>query len=190
MKNLNQIKNHYTIALLVFLFISCSDSGEDADPCANGPMLEIEDISASVAGKSNGSIEVVATGGSTPMQYSSDGTNFQSNPLFDGLSAGDYTLTVKDVNNCTSTAMATVEEIPEVFYANQIRPIIDTNCQISNCHGSNGSIPTFLTYNNVKDNALGIKFRTAAKTMPPTGALPDSEIQLISDWVDQGAPEN
>jgi hypothetical protein len=192
MKNLNLLKSCCSIyfLFLLLLFISCSDSGEDADPCASGPTLEINNITASVAGKNNGTIEVAASGGSNMLQYSIDGTNFQSAKLFTDLAPGDYTLTVKDANNCTSTASATVEEIPEVFYANQIRPIIDTNCQISNCHGSNGSIPTFATYDNVKNNAQGIKFRTSAKTMPPSGALPDSDIQLIANWVDQGAPNN
>jgi hypothetical protein len=169
---------------------SCSDSGDEPNPCTNGPVLEVDEVKPSVEGQDNGEITVSVTNGQSPYQYSLDGSTFQSDPVFPNLSANDYTLTVKDANNCTATTNAKVEEIAEVFYANQIRPIIDANCQISGCHGSNGSIPTFATYNDVKANALGIKFRTAGATMPPTGALPDNEIELIANWVDQGAPNN
>ena len=93
-------------------------------------------------------------------------------------------------NGCIDDDMQTIEEIPEVFYGNQIRPIIDTNCQVSNCHGSNGNIPTFATYNDVSSNASAIKFRTGNGTMPPNGSLSDGDIKLIADWVDIGAPEN
>lgn len=172
------------------LLTSCSDTGEEADPCSNGPSIEIDSITPSVEGMDNGEISVSGSGGQNPLQYSIDGTNFQTDNSFAGLSPGDYEITVEDANSCQSTAMASVTEIPEVFYASQIRPLLDTNCQLSGCHGSNPSLPTFATYANVKANALGIKFRTSAKTMPPTGALPDSQIQLIANWVDQGAPNN
>jgi mono/diheme cytochrome c family protein len=83
-----------------------------------------------------------------------------------------------------------IEELAEVFYANEIRPIFDANCQKSGCHGSNSSIPTFATYEDVKAKASSIKARTSAKSMPPAGPLSDSNIKLIADWVDQGAPNN
>ena len=37
------------------------------------------------------------------MQYSIDGLNFQSSATFNGLSAGNYTITVKDANGCTAS---------------------------------------------------------------------------------------
>ena len=86
--------------------------------------------------------------------------------------------------------MATVTEVPAVSYSNEIRPIIDTNCQISNCHGAQQGIPSFATYADVQANANNIKFRTSSGSMPPVGPLPDAEVKLISDWVDQGAPNN
>lgn len=85
--------------------------------------------------------------------FSIDGKNFQNNETFSNLAVGDYTIIVKDANDCTDSEMAKVDEIPEVFYANQIRPIIDVNCQITGCHGSNGSIPTFAAYDDVKAKA-------------------------------------
>lgn len=80
-----------------------------------------------------------------------------------------------------------------VSYANDIRPILDTNCQISPCHGTNAGIPSFATYNDVSANAAGIKSRTGNKSMPPSSSgksLTDDQIQMIADWVDDGAMNN
>jgi hypothetical protein len=48
-----------------------------------------------------GSLTVTASGGTGTLTYSKDGTNFQSSNVFTGLTAGDYTITVKDANGCT-----------------------------------------------------------------------------------------
>ena len=180
----------YFLATLLILN-SCSDSGEtDPDPCLNGPVIKVDNNKANVIGKSTGELKVSATGGSGPYMFSIDGTNFQSSGTFSNLLGDDYTISVIDANDCVDTEMVTVLEVPEVFYANQIRPLIDANCQLSGCHGSNASIPSWATYNDVKARASAIKARTSAKTMPPTGPLSDLNIQLIADWVDQGAPNN
>ena len=177
------------IAIIVILS-SCSDSTEDVGPCQNGPELSVDNVTLSIEGQSTGAIDVSAKNGTSPFTYSIDGVNFQGDGTFTDLAADDYTVTVKDANNCTDSKMATVTEVPEVSYANEIRPIIDTNCQLSSCHGDNPGIPSFATYPDVQANASGIKFKTSSGSMPPGGPLPDAEVQLISDWVDQGAPNN
>lgn len=51
-----------------------------------------------------GSFTVAASGGAgTGFEYSLDGTTFQENSTFNGLEAGDYTVTVRDANSCTAT---------------------------------------------------------------------------------------
>jgi len=180
----------YFIIILTVLN-SCNNSGDEVDPClSNPPEVKIDNITKSIIGKSSGEIVVSAIGGSEPYMFSIDGTNFQGSGIFDNLSAGDYTISVRDINDCSGTKLVKIEELAEVFYANEIRPIIDTNCQKSGCHGSNSSIPTFATYDDVKAKASSIKARTSAKSMPPAGPLSDSNIKLIADWVDQGAPNN
>jgi len=186
----NLLKLLGIIFMIVILFNSCSDSSEETDPCQNGPELSVDNITISIEGQSNGEISVSASSGKAPYMYSIDGTNFQSSATFSNLEGDDYTVTVKDANNCTDSKMATVVEVMEVSYADQVRPIIDTNCQISNCHGDSEGIPPWASYANVKAKAEEIKFKTTSGSMPPSGPLPDTEIQLISDWVDQGAPNN
>lgn len=188
--NRNLLKLGGIIAMLPFILNACSDSTEEADPCRNGPVLSVETVKVTVEGKSNGEIVVSATQGTSPLMYSIDGTNFQNNGTFSNLEANNYTITVKDANDCTDSNTAVVNEVQEVSYESQIRPIIDTNCQLSNCHGDNPGLPSWATYNDVLAKASDIKIRTGNKTMPPGGPLADDEIKLIADWVDQGAPNN
>ncbi len=188
--NRNLLKSVGLILIMSIILNSCDDAGDETDPCLNGPVLNVDNITGSIEGMENGEITVSTTGGNGPFQYSIDGAIFQNSGTFSGLESNDYTVTVKDANDCINTAMATVEEMAIVFYANQIRPIIDANCQISNCHGSNANIPSWATYDDVKAKASNIKSRTSNKTMPPNGGLSDADIKLIADWVDQGAPDN
>jgi len=46
----------------------------------------------------DGSISISASFGTAPYQFSLDGINYQSNPLFTGLRPGNYFFTVKDAN--------------------------------------------------------------------------------------------
>jgi gliding motility-associated-like protein len=83
-------------------------------------------------GESNGSISSSSTGGVLPFTYSwsTGGTNSFNT----GLSAGTYTLTVKDSNGCTSTASATVTQ-PAVLNATT-NVIANAGCN----GGNNGSV--------------------------------------------------
>jgi hypothetical protein len=48
-------------------------------------------------------------GGISSYQYSLDGTNFQSNNIFNGLGIGDYTVYAKDANGCIGTTRTRVD---------------------------------------------------------------------------------
>ncbi|MGJ8665951.1 MAG: T9SS type B sorting domain-containing protein [Patiriisocius sp.] len=51
---------------------------------------------------STGTIEAInVSGGTPPYQYSIDGINYQSSPTFTGLTPGNYSITIKDANDCT-----------------------------------------------------------------------------------------
>ncbi|MCP4440905.1 MAG: T9SS type B sorting domain-containing protein [Aureispira sp.] len=62
----------------------------------------------------NGQIEVHAIGGTTAYQYSLEGGNFVSNPVFGGLKARTYSVWVKDANGCL-TAISTTLEQPTIL---------------------------------------------------------------------------
>ncbi|WP_133158869.1 T9SS type B sorting domain-containing protein [Flavobacterium alvei] len=61
-------------------------------------------------GDANGRIQVTidATKGVAPFTYSIDGTNYQSSNVFTGLTAGNYTVTVKDSKGCINTVPASI----------------------------------------------------------------------------------
>jgi mono/diheme cytochrome c family protein len=93
----------------------------------------------------------------------------------------------------------------EVSFTNDVLPVLDAKCAV--CHGSLGGWDAS-SYSSVMgsgDNAPVItpgdpdasllieKLRgtqSSGAQMPPTGPLPQDEIQTIVDWVAAGAPDN
>jgi len=62
-----------------------------------------------IGGASNGKITVNSSGGFGSKLYSKNGgITWQTSKKFNGLSAGTYTITVKDAHNCMDTVSATV----------------------------------------------------------------------------------
>ncbi|MDP6908476.1 MAG: PKD domain-containing protein, partial [Flavobacteriales bacterium] len=70
--------------------------------------------SALCFGASNGFIETAAASGTPPYQFSIDGVNYQGDSLFQGLSAGTYTVTVMDANGCLDDITETIFEPTEL----------------------------------------------------------------------------
>jgi uncharacterized protein (DUF2141 family) len=93
---------------------------QDANGCIGSNTLTITQPAAiginavptmiSCAGLNNGQIFVSASGGSAPLTYSINGMTFVSSNTFNGLSAGTYTVTVKDANGCQQTFSTTITE--------------------------------------------------------------------------------
>ncbi len=71
--------------------------------------LTFQSTNISCNGAADGSVTPTTTGGTSPYEYSLDGTNFQSGS-FNGQAAGTYTLTVRDANGCTESAAVTLTE--------------------------------------------------------------------------------
>lgn len=69
---------------------------------------EVQTTSVSCAGKNDGRLEIIATGGTNELTYSLDGINFQNNPIFTALPAGNQTVIIKDENNCQVTLEAII----------------------------------------------------------------------------------
>jgi gliding motility-associated-like protein len=66
---------------------------------------KIDDIKTvkPTCGAAKGEIAITASGGSSPLTYSIDGTNFQNTGLFKGLGTGTFNVSVKDNQGCPST---------------------------------------------------------------------------------------
>ncbi|MBF4470831.1 gliding motility-associated C-terminal domain-containing protein [Flavobacterium sp. HJJ] len=61
-------------------------------------------------GNSTASVTVAGANGTSPYTYAKDGTTFVSSGVFSGLTAGSYTITVKDANGCTTTQPVTITQ--------------------------------------------------------------------------------
>ncbi len=60
-------------------------------------------------GLSNGALTIIASGGTSPFQYSIDnGVSFQASNSFTGLTAQTYSVVVEDANGCQETTSAVV----------------------------------------------------------------------------------
>ncbi|MES2649607.1 MAG: hypothetical protein V4717_22200, partial [Bacteroidota bacterium] len=57
-------------------------------------------------------ITVIASGGTGVLQYSINGSTFQLSNIFSNVSAGSYTITIKDINGCTGSAPVSVLTYP------------------------------------------------------------------------------
>jgi hypothetical protein len=80
----------------------------------------------------NGRIQVLGSNGAGPYQYSIDGVTFQSASLFTGLTAGSYTVTLKDANDCESTTNVTIASVNG--------PQLSAATTASSCSSSNGTV--------------------------------------------------
>lgn len=85
----------------------------------------------------------------------------------------------------------------QVSFSAKVSPIIAQNCAISGCHaGSNATaglnLTEFQTIQSIAQNGqlVGRVTGTGGALMPPSGSLPDCDIALIKNWVNQGAPDN
>lgn len=92
------------------------------------PITSLTHVSCN--GESNGQIEVFASGGSSPYEYSIDnGVTFQSESLFMGLSSGDYNVVVREANGCINTATV---ELTEPDPLDLSHTSTDVSCNLGN----------------------------------------------------------
>lgn len=142
----------------------------------------------------NGSIDLLASGGTPPYQYKLGTGAFSTTSVFNNLAPGNYSVAVKDEANCIFVKGVTVAKgDSQVSLANDVRPIIETKCAITGCHSGSQS-PNLNVVNNIISNASRIKTLTQGGQMPPSnssaGGLSTAQKALIGCWVDEGAKDN
>lgn len=114
MQKFNHIKAVTVIIFFIMVAIySCSKgggSGPAPDPCAGITIVVSGTVSnPTTAGGNNGSITATASG-SAGITFSINGTGFKSSGIFSGLVAGTYTVTAKNGNGCSSSAVFTLTD--------------------------------------------------------------------------------
>ncbi|NMC39457.1 MAG: T9SS type B sorting domain-containing protein [Bacteroidales bacterium] len=154
-----------------------------------GTLSGITDVSC--LGGSNGSAAITATGGVAPYQYSLNGGAFQGSNTFVNLSAGLYTVTIRDNSGCEGTLSFTITQ-PLAALAGTIS-ITDVSCFGGstgevNLEVSGGVPPYTYLWNNgqttqdIKNLAAGdysvliTDFRNCTLTVSATVAQPGSAV--------------
>jgi uncharacterized protein (DUF2141 family) len=104
------------------------------------PLLLSEFITNETCTDANGTIDLTATGGNSGYQFSLNAGLSQSSTMFTGLSAGSYSATVVDAENCSTT-------INTITVLDEPAPIINSLTLINPlCYGSSdGSITVNIT---------------------------------------------
>jgi gliding motility-associated-like protein len=84
----------------------CSSAPISID-VVTGPALTgtVAPTPTSCSGASDGSVTVTPSTGSTPFEYSLDGTSWQSSNTFSALPSGDITVFIRDAAGCMSAAI-------------------------------------------------------------------------------------
>ena len=123
---------------------------------------------------------------------------------------GETSCSASWCSQVTFAALATIMLMPalgiaqtdsDVTFTKDIVPILQRSCQV--CHRAGEMAPmSLMTYEEVRPWARSIKNRVAAREMPPwhidktigiqyfkdDPSLSDEEIDLVTRWVDRGAP--
>jgi hypothetical protein len=82
-------------------------------------------------GNNTGRFTPSATGGTSPYQYSLNGTSYSSLATVNGLSAGTYTLYIKDALGCVATTSFTITEPTALNFSS----LTSTNASCNNTDG-------------------------------------------------------
>ena len=181
----------FVTLLSASLVVSCkkSNTTPTTNACANTNII-ISDSVTSYTGCPNqimGSITLSASG-STGFTYSKNGGAYQASNVFSNLSAGVYTMSVKDANGCTNTKSITVGETAGPNFIN-VRTIIRTNCGGSSCHLNGGSQKGYNFDNECSIVSSWLKINSTCvtlQTMPQSAPLSSADRQAITTWVNAG----
>ena len=180
----------YLIIITVILFAGCSKSDTTpppppVDPCAGVTITPVATVTHTTTGMTQGTITVTSPIGSGFL-YSIGGTP-QASTNFFNLAAGNYTLTVKNANNCSGTKALTINGYGAKFFA--VRTIINGYCGPCHLNGTVNGGKNFDSDNDVVNSWDRIKIRTVDGNptfMPQGGQLTAIDKQKIVDWVNAG----
>jgi large repetitive protein len=152
-------------------------TAKDADGCtgtkaftitaAACPTIAIAQTVTPASGlTANGTITLIATGGTAPYQYSKDnGVTFQATGSFTNLASGNFNTVAKDANNCTASLTVTVASVCPATLTAIATPTVTVKCAPSTGSltlvGSGGATPYTYSVNGGTFQSSGL-FSTLA----------------------------
>lgn len=185
----------YSVIAVVVLIASCSKTDPTpvpppppVDPCLGVTITPVAGLTHTITGQSLGTITVTSPIGSG-FTYSISGVPYQPSVNFFGLAAGNYTISVKNSNNCVGTKTVTINGYGSKFYA--VRTIINGYCGPCHLNGAISGGKNFDADADVVNSWDRIKIRAVdgiPSFMPeaPNAPLTAIDKQKIVDWVNAG----
>ncbi len=153
----------------------------------DGVSIDEVDVKGAGCDNNEGELIMTASGGLEPYTYKLDDGSFQTENTFTNLSSGNYTIHVKDDAGCEFSQEAQI--VSGISLSANIAPIIASNCAISGCHNGN-QFPDLRSNTAIISNANRIRIQTGNRSMPIGRTLSQTQIDQISCWVSDGAPNN
>ncbi|HPM31659.1 MAG TPA: hypothetical protein PLJ60_15095 [Chryseolinea sp.] len=141
-----------------------------------------------LGGNGEASIEIID--GNPPYTFNIGIGPFSDVNSFSGLTSGNHSIGVKDVDGCIVKLTITIPKGNSgTSWISDIKPIVESSCVKSGCHDGN-SRPDLSLIANAQKFAAQMKSETKSKNMPREGSLTQNQINLIGCWVDDGALNN
>lgn len=169
---------------------SCKDKVEDPKPgnndkCASKTITLTATIVPTLKCKDLGTLTVKARG-SSGFTYQLGSGAFQSDSVFSNLSAGSYSITVKDVDGCTKTQSFTMTETgAKGVNFTKVESLLGAKCNLA-CHANGtGGVPQgiFATPCDIVSRSAKIKTQAYDGSM---GNLDANEKNTILTWINAG----
>jgi gliding motility-associated-like protein len=126
----------YTVTVTDSLGCTDTDNITLSQPAAALASLISSQINVDCFSNASGTVTVSTTGGTTPYQFTLDSANgpWQSDSTFAGLTAGSYTVYVRDTNGCSTNVPVTISQ-PTAPLASSILTQTQVDC-FGNASGS------------------------------------------------------
>ena len=82
-----------------------------------------------------------------------------------------------------------------VSFTNDIEPILENSCNLSGCHNAGSFNGDYTTYSGVKEKVDNGSFKNRVLDLkdmpaPPVDPLNEEQLEKISCWLEDGAPNN
>ncbi len=137
-----------------------------------------------------GSVKFMPEGGSPPYQLTFN-NKVESSLEVLALNSGLYQAIISDAQMCEYVTTVTIPQgMTTTSWSLDIKSIIDTRCAKPICHVAGTGRSDLSKLENVQQLATQIKTRTQNGSMPFDEPMPNSQIQLIACWVNDGAQNN
>jgi hypothetical protein len=139
-----------------------------------------------------GSLTINASG-STGFSYQINSGAYQSSNVFSNLPAGAYTISVKDLDNCTKSTTATIGTGAAGPLFSSVKTLVISQCKPCHINGGNNGGVNFDLDCDIVAKKDRIKVRSVdgiPSPMPTNGSLTAAEKQKITDWINAGGKYN